>query len=165
MKIYLTNLGKYNEGELVGQWLKLPATDEEILRTQQNILIDGKKYEECFITDYEDSPISIGEYENLDYLNEIAKAYENLTREEQDILTYLLNCYDYDFTKAIEIIKNSDYIILNDIKNEIDLGYALAEDWEIPEHLKNYINYETIGREAIFSGWQIENNVAYYIIY
>lgn len=163
MRIYLTNLGKYNEGELVGQWLELPATDEEIVRTHWNILIDGEKYEECFITDYEDSPISIGEYDNLDYLNEVAEEYENLTSEEQDVLTHLLNYYGYDFNRAIEIIKNTDYMILNDIENEIDLGYALAEDWEIPEHLKNYIDYEAIGREATFSGWQIENNKAYYI--
>lgn len=163
MRIYLTNLGKYNEGELVGQWLELPATDEEIVRTQWNILIDGEKYEECFITDYEDSPISIGEYDNLDYLNEVAEEYENLTSEEQDVLTHLLNYYGYDFNRAIEIIKNTDYMILNDIENEIDLGYALAEDLEIPEHLKNYIDYEAIGREATFSGWQIENNTAYYI--
>lgn len=163
MRIYLTNLGKYNEGELVGQWLELPATDEEIVRTQWNILIDGEKYEECFITDYEDSPISIGEYDNLDYLNEVAEEYENLTSEEQDVLTHLLNYYGYDFNRAIEIIKKADYMILNDIENETDLGYALAEDWEIPEHLKNYIDYEAIGREATFSGWQIENNKAYYI--
>lgn len=30
MKIYLTNLGKYNEGELVGEWVELPAPQEEL---------------------------------------------------------------------------------------------------------------------------------------
>lgn len=30
LSIFVTNLGKYNEGELVGEWLELPATDEEI---------------------------------------------------------------------------------------------------------------------------------------
>lgn len=30
INVYITNLGKYNEGCLVGKWLKLPATDEEI---------------------------------------------------------------------------------------------------------------------------------------
>lgn len=28
---FVTNLGKYNEGMLVGEWLKLPTTEEEIL--------------------------------------------------------------------------------------------------------------------------------------
>ena len=28
MKIYLTNLGRYNEGYLVGKWVKLPVCEE-----------------------------------------------------------------------------------------------------------------------------------------
>ena len=28
--IFITNLGKYNEGFLIGEWLELPATDEDI---------------------------------------------------------------------------------------------------------------------------------------
>ena len=27
---YITNLGKYNEGELVGEWVKFPTTSEEL---------------------------------------------------------------------------------------------------------------------------------------
>ena len=30
MNIYLTNLGKYNEGELVGEWVQLPISNEEL---------------------------------------------------------------------------------------------------------------------------------------
>lgn len=30
MKIYLTNLGKYNEGQLVGEWVELPVSQEEL---------------------------------------------------------------------------------------------------------------------------------------
>lgn len=26
---FITNLGKYNEGELVGEWVKFPTTSEE----------------------------------------------------------------------------------------------------------------------------------------
>lgn len=29
---FVTNLGKYNEGMLVGEWVKLPTTEEEIMR-------------------------------------------------------------------------------------------------------------------------------------
>lgn len=37
LKVFLTNLGKYNEGELVGKWLELPATDEEIEEVKERI--------------------------------------------------------------------------------------------------------------------------------
>ena len=30
MNIYLTNLGKYNEGELIGEWVELPVSQEEL---------------------------------------------------------------------------------------------------------------------------------------
>lgn len=52
LKIYLTNLGKYNEGYLVGKWVELPATDEELEEAKKEIGIN-QQYEEWFITDYE----------------------------------------------------------------------------------------------------------------
>lgn len=30
LNIFLTNLGKYNEGELISEWVSLPATDEQL---------------------------------------------------------------------------------------------------------------------------------------
>lgn len=30
MNIYLTNLGKYNEGYLIGEWVELPITEDEL---------------------------------------------------------------------------------------------------------------------------------------
>lgn len=33
MKIYLTNLGKYNEGQLVGEWVELPDITGRIKRS------------------------------------------------------------------------------------------------------------------------------------
>lgn len=32
MNIYLTNLGKYNEGQLIGEWVELPVSNEELQR-------------------------------------------------------------------------------------------------------------------------------------
>ena len=53
LKAYITNLGKYNEGELVGEYLAFPATTEEVQALLARIGVDGKRYEELFITDYE----------------------------------------------------------------------------------------------------------------
>ena len=61
MNIYLTNLGKYNEGELVGEWVQLPISDEELQEVFKRIGIDGKEYEEYFIADYECDFYEIGE--------------------------------------------------------------------------------------------------------
>ena len=34
---FVTNLGKYNEGELVGEWVKFPTTPEEMQAVFQRI--------------------------------------------------------------------------------------------------------------------------------
>ena len=51
IRVAVTNLGKYTEGQLVGQWLNLPATDEEIQQVKNAIGIN-KEYEEIFLPDY-----------------------------------------------------------------------------------------------------------------
>ena len=72
---FITNLGKYNEGELVGEWVKFPTTSEELQKVFERIGIGskdefGNPYEEWFISDY-DCYVSglydkLGEYESLD---------------------------------------------------------------------------------------------------
>lgn len=77
-KIALTNLGKYNEGELVYTWLELPATDDGIRSAFESIGVKaGTEYEEHFISDY-DAPFRIGEYESIEKLNEVAEALESV---------------------------------------------------------------------------------------
>jgi len=49
---FITNLGKYNEGELVGEWVKFPTTAEELKEVFKRIGIGqkddfGQPYEEC----------------------------------------------------------------------------------------------------------------------
>ena len=34
---FITNLGKYNEGELIGEWLKFPTTPEELQNVFERI--------------------------------------------------------------------------------------------------------------------------------
>ena len=42
---YITNLGKYNEGELVGETLKFPTTTEEVQALLKRIGVDGVWYQ------------------------------------------------------------------------------------------------------------------------
>ena len=71
--VFITNLGKYNEGELIGEWVKFPTSAEEIRTALDSIGIGqeddfGNPYEEWFITDYDcyvDGLYDkLGEYEN-----------------------------------------------------------------------------------------------------
>ena len=123
---FITNRGKYNEGSLVGEWVKFPTTAEEMQKLFERIGIGskddfGQPYEEWFITDYDcyvdDLYDKLGEYENLD-------------------------CYD----------------VYPDIRDHDDLGRYYIEELDaiqVPEHLKNYIDYEAYGRDiALEEGGQ-----------
>ena len=95
---FVTNLGKYNEGMLVGEWVKLPTTEEEMQKVFERIGIGkqdefGQPYEEWFITDYE-CPIygvqkMLGEYESLDKLNYLAALIDELSLSDQEKLVPL----------------------------------------------------------------------------
>ena len=45
MKIFLTNLGKYTEGYLIGKWVKLPVSEEVLDKVLEEIGIN-EYYEE-----------------------------------------------------------------------------------------------------------------------
>ena len=76
-KAYITNLGKYNEGDLVGKWVEFPIDEDDFNEELKSIGIGstdefGSTYEEWFITDY-DSNISgisdnLGEYPSYEKL-------------------------------------------------------------------------------------------------
>ena len=40
---FITNLGKYNEGELVGEWVKFPTTAEELKEVFKRIGIRSEE--------------------------------------------------------------------------------------------------------------------------
>ena len=66
---YITNLGKYNEGRLVGETLKFPATTEEVQALLKRIGVDGVRYEEIFITSFDGDVLGLydhlGEYKEV----------------------------------------------------------------------------------------------------
>ena len=64
MRIYIANLGKYNEGELVGAWFTPPVDFEEV---KERIGLNDE-YEEYAIHDYE-LPVEIDEYTPIEEVN------------------------------------------------------------------------------------------------
>lgn len=72
INVFVSNLAKYNDGELTGQWTTLPVDDvnKDILEPIDAV---GKEW---FISDYE-APFKIDEYDNLYALNELAEALED----------------------------------------------------------------------------------------
>lgn len=126
MNIYLTNLGKYNEGELVGEWVKLPVSNEELQEVFKRIGIDGKEYEEYFITDYECDFYKISEYESISTLNEIAEKLDDLDEEQGQVVKVLMSECGYDLDEAIEKAESGDYCIYTDCNDMTDVAWKIC---------------------------------------
>ena len=160
---FITNLGKYNEGELVGEWVKFPTTAEELKEVFKRIGIGqrddfGQPYEEWFITDYDcyvDGLYSkLGEYENLDELNYLASKLDEMSESEYAQFQAGMEMGDHcgSLQEIINLTENLDcYEVYPDIHDYDDLGRYYIDELEVmqvPEHLQNYIDYEAYGRDV-----------------
>ena len=160
---FITNLGKYNEGELVGEWVKFPTTAEELKEVFKRIGIGqrddfGQPYEEWFITDYDcyvDGLYSkLGEYENLDELNYLASKLDEMSNSEYAQFQAGMEMGDHcgSLQEIINLTENLDcYEVYPHIADYDDLGRYYIDELEvmqIPEHLQNYIDYEAYGRDV-----------------
>lgn len=155
MKIYLTNLGKYNEGELIGEWVELPISQKELQEVFKRIGIN-EEYEEYFITDYECDFYEVGEYENLDTLNEIAERIEELDEEESKVVKALMSELGYTLNEAIDKVNSGDYRIYSDCDNMTDIAYQVVEECgylnNVPDNIARYFDYELFGRDLGIEG-------------
>ena len=160
MRIYLTNLGKYNEGHLIGEWVDLPISEEELQKVLDRIGIN-EEYEEYFITDYETDfdGIEIGEYSNLDDLNEMAETLESLDDDEKEVVDAIMS-EGYSLEEAIE--KKDDCMVYCDCSDMEDVAREYAEQTglldSIPENLQSYFDFEAYGRDMSYEGTFVFTN-------
>ncbi len=148
MQVYIANLGKYNEGELVGAWFKLPVDFEEV---KEKIGLDDE-YEEYAIHDYE-LPFDIDEYTPLEELNRLCELVCDLLEDLQSELSALLT----HFSSIEELSEHQDDIILHSGCDDMaDVARYYIEETgmlgEVPTNLQNYIDYESFGRDLELSG-------------
>ena len=182
IKLYLANLGKYNEGILKGEWVELPLSETELEEVMVNIGVahydkegnfvpyvietdeNGYEYvyEEYAIHDYEtDLNISISEYSSLNDLNTVAEIVEDF---ELDQVNALLDGGVIDMKDLLEgdineIIQNYGFIELEPTMNEEqEVGYAYVDEvcggleCLSKEILERYFDYEAFGRDILLSG-------------
>ena len=159
IKIALTNLGKYNEGELRYKWIELPASEKEIAEAMEEIGI-REEYEEYFISDYESEigGLEIDEYSNIDELNELAERLCQLGEYELEALEIILEEHGLDIEEALEYVEKGDYIYYENVESYEELADVLVEQGyfgHIPENLKYYLDYEKMGRNLEIEGWVI----------
>ena len=169
IEAYITNLGKYNEGELCGEYLKLPATKEDVQALLSRIGVDGVLYEEFFITDYKTDITGLydcfGEYESIDELNYLAALLSDMDKWELETFEAAVELGDNSGSveDLINLAQNLDcYDFYRGVHDNDDLGRYLIDELcceEIPERLEEFFDYEAYGEAfSINEGGEFTEN-------
>lgn len=159
-------LEKVDEGNLVGEWVKFPTTEEELKKVFERIGIEsgvpdeyGGHYEEWFITDYDcyvpglTEAAQLGEYENLDELNYLASKLMELDDCELDRLEAAMEVADENGSvkDIINLIDNPEkYEVYAGIENDEDLGHYYIDELgaiHLTDEVRDYFDYEAYGRD------------------
>lgn len=148
MAVYIANLGKYNEGYLVGAWFTFPIDEEDV---KEKIGLN-EQYEEYAIHDTDNFPIAIGEYVSIEELNEMYEMIEELP-------DYIVECLDEfisHYGTLEEVVEHKDDIYYYpDCETMTDVAYYYIDELQalgdIPPSLQNYIDYEAYGEIWIWA--------------
>lgn len=159
---YVANLGKYNEGELVGEWVTFPVYEDEWNEILERIGISDKPdenwmiYEEYFFPDwYNHCELDFGEFESLERINEVAEKVEGLDYIEEEILDAMVDD-GYSPEGALDAIGAGDYVYYPDCDNMEDVAYQLVEESGmlagVDDTIARYFDYEAYGRDLDIEG-------------
>ena len=162
MKAFVTNLGKYNEGELIGEWVEFPIDEDDFNKVLEKIGIsdkedkDGVIYEEWFVTDYDCNLPGfdwkdLGEYPSYEQLNEFGELVERANDySDPDAVA---DAYEVlgDLEQAIDGLDNGDIIFYSGIDTQEELGERIIDEefaGEISDELlERYFDFDALGRD------------------
>ena len=150
LKVYIVNLGKYNEGEEAGAWFTLPVDPDEVA---ERIGLNGN-YEEYAIHDYE-LPVDIDRYMSLEELNRLPELVEKVAeRIGEDNIQAVLKEW---FSSLEELADHVEDIIWYSYCSSMEeLAYLLINDEglldSVPDSIRRYFDYESYGRDMEIEG-------------
>lgn len=156
---YITNTALYPlMGIEVGTTVHFPMTTQELQAALAKIGIDGKRYSEVFFTSFDSDVLGLYDHlyecENIDELNELGHALLEV-RDKGGLETFeaalVLGNHTRSVKDLINLTQNLDlYRFYPEIDGDEALGLMYAEELhtiEIPEHIRNYFDYEAYGRD------------------
>jgi antirestriction protein len=161
IKGFITNLGKYNEGQLIGKWIQFPIDEEELEEVLKEIGI-SEEYEEFFFTDWEtEIDCGLGEYETIQSVNEIAEELEKLDTYDIEKLEAIMEANGDSVGEALCYMDDCVYYpgySLEEVAEEL-----VTECYDLPEIALRYFDYEAFARDLSFDGYTETDNGVIFI--
>ena len=168
LKIFITNLSEYNNGNLIGEWISLP-TDSSFINQTINRILSSDDSEEVFITDWEwiDKTIfEIGEYDNIQMLNSKIVKLNDLSSYQWESIYFLIKERICDSDDLDECINQSYDVVIHRNKSMRDIGIERIKEMvglnEIPSIITNNIDYDGVGEEIRVGGYFVEDGNTIY---
>lgn len=163
IRVYIVNLGRYTEGDLVGAWFTAPIDMEKV--TEQIGL--NKQHEEYAVHEYE-SPFEINEYTSIDEINHKWELYQELAGSVcyMDDVEAILRETDFSLEELVE--KKASITFYPGFSSMSDVAYyRVREDGllgNVSETMAKYFNYEAYGRDLGMRGDYIQTSYGIYEI-
>jgi antirestriction protein len=155
IKGFITNLGKYNEGELIGEWIEFPIEEDELEAVFERIGIN-EEYEEYFFTDWEsDIGARFGEYENINEVNDLA---EKLDEYDEELISAIIEAQGCLLEEALEY---ADDAIFYEGRTLEEVAEEIIDDcYDLPEIARRYFDFSAFARDLSFDGYtEVSNGV------
>lgn len=168
IKIYVANLGAYNNGELRGAWFTLPTPLKEIFKVvfkADELDEYGNPHGDYAIHDYEAS-FKIHEYSSIERLNEVAEMFDSLSDEDVELIIELKNQGVID--NLLDGQHELDKVIRYDgCENMSDVAQLhLENQYNNEQHplVFRHFNYQSYGEEIESSGtfFYLNNSIVEY---
>ena len=145
LRIYVACLAAYNNGYLHGEWIDANQDVDSLFSDIKMMLAKSPIHgaEEWAIHDYEGfDGIHIDEYTSLDKISELSKFIE----EHGDVGIAIYG-YCNDIDDAVRYIEESYHGEFDSEEDFVRYWIHEVDCIEIPKHLENYIDYETMARD------------------
>lgn len=152
-RLYVGTYAKYNNGSIAGAWMDLDnySTSEEFLAACAELHKDERDPELMF-QDYEGFP---REFYNESYLDPKLFEYINMDEDDRRIVDEYVDATGYKLSDIeLEDIPEKlfcelDYTYSYD--NDNAMGDYVIENglFEVPDHLRSYIDHASVGREYL----------------
>ena len=149
-QIYVACLASYNVGIIHGEYIDATLEADEIKEEIQIVLESSpiKDAEEYAIHDYEDfCGAQLGEYPELENVSNVAKFLVKHGKLGAEVLSH----FSCDLEEAIEAIEEQ-YLGEHESLEDYAQEYVEQSGLNIPESIKNYVDYESMGGDMELGG-------------
>lgn len=153
--VYVANLGAYTSGIMHGQWLKLPATPDEIENCMSEVFSGRFSWDydrEYAIHDY-CLPFGISEYEGIESLNDQIDRMQSALDSigcGKEIIRHL-STYETDLDAIIEAIEDGRVRIYWGCESVADALQEMHEQcklFDAPDSVMAYFDWDRYARDV-----------------